>query len=303
MTDPAAAPAPPESAAPEPPHTITGDVRLHEGFHSRSLPDDRAVAVWLPPGYAADDVSRFPVLYLQDGQNLFDRATAFGDEWRVDETAQGLVEAGEVEPLIVVGVYNTGDRRVDEYTPARDEAHARGGEADAYGRLLVEELKPFIDRTYRTLPSAGNTGIGGSSLGGLVALHVGLRYPTAFGKIAALSPSVWWADRAILRTVDALPYRPPVRIWLDAGTLEGGEVVADARRLRDALVHKGWRVGDDLAYAEVEGARHDEAAWAARAGDVLRWLYPPKRRPFERAAQAFRRWRDRLRTERRQHPR
>src|SRR4051812_27547829 len=102
MTEPEAA----SAAAPaEKPHTVTGDVRLHESFHSAHLPDDdRAVAVYLPPGYAADDVSRYPVLYLQDGQNVFDRATAFSDEWQVDETAQALIVAGAIEPLIIVGV-------------------------------------------------------------------------------------------------------------------------------------------------------------------------------------------------------
>lgn len=298
MTDSAAAPVPappPPLASPPAPHTVTGDVRVHEGFHSRHLPDDRTISVYLPPGYDTSDVARYPVLYLQDGQNLFDRATAFGEEWQVDETAQRLIGEGAIEPLIVVGVWNVGDRRVDEYTPATDPKHARGGESERYGRLLVEDLKPFIDRTYRTLPSAANTGIGGSSLGGLLALHVGLRYPTAFGKIAALSPSIWWAERAIVHEVEALRGRAPVRIWLDAGTQEASEVVPDLRRLRDALVAKGWREGEDLHYVEIEGARHEESAWAARVGDVLRYLYPPRPKPLERASRAFMRWRDRLR--------
>ena len=298
MTEPQAAPPPPAPAAPAPPpkqHTLAGDVRMHEGFRSRYLPDERSVAVYLPPGYGADDVSRFPVLYLQDGQNVFDRATAFGEEWQVDETAQALIGAREIEPVIVVGVYNAGERRMDEYTPVRDEKHDRGGGADQYGRLLVEELKPFIDRTYRTLPSAANTGIGGSSLGGLVALHVGLRYPTAFGKIAALSPSVWWGGRAVVRQVESLPWRLPTRVWLDAGTAEGEEVLADARALRDAFLAKGWRLGGDLHYLEAEGAGHDEKAWAARVAPMLRTLYPPQPRPLERTKRAFMRWRDRIR--------
>ena len=127
--------------------TLTGEFRVHRNFHSRYLKSDRDVLVYLPPAYEVDRRRRYPVLYLHDGQNLFDGATSFirGAEWQVDETAQRLIGAGEVEPLIVVGVYNAGDRRIDEYTPARDDKHARGGEADRYGRLLVEDLKPFIE--------------------------------------------------------------------------------------------------------------------------------------------------------------
>jgi predicted alpha/beta superfamily hydrolase len=214
------------------------------------------------------------VLYLHDGQNVFDKATSVGEEWRADETAMGLIASGAIEPLLIVGVYNTGEHRADEYTPARDETKGVGGKADLYGRMLVEEVKPFIDREYRTVGDAAHTGLAGSSLGGLVSVHLGLRYPHVFGRIAALSPSVWWSNRAIVRHVQGLEQKAPVMIWLDAGTKEGEQVVADARALRDALVAKGWKLGEDLGYLEAEGGEHNEASWAARVEKVLRFLFP-----------------------------
>ncbi|MEP6618319.1 MAG: alpha/beta hydrolase-fold protein [bacterium] len=256
-------------------HTITGDVRLHERFHSRFLPQDRTIAVYLPPGYDPTSRRRYPVLYLHDGQNLFDRATSFGEEWQVDETAQSLIACGEIDPLIVVGIYNTGDNRVDEYTPTRHPATERGGRAGDYGRMMVDELKPFIDRRYNTLPAGSHTAVGGSSLGGLLTLYLGLEYPDTFTRLAALSPSVWWDECVILRRVGALEGQLPVRIWLDAGTAEGQGTIENVRALRDALVAKGWTIGDDLAYVEASGGEHNEVSWAARFADVLKFLFPP----------------------------
>jgi predicted alpha/beta superfamily hydrolase len=256
-------------------HTLTGDVRTHENFHSRYLEHDRTVIVYLPPSYDEEDARRYPVLYLHDGQNVFDQATSFGEEWHVDESAQAMISAGEIEPIIIVGIYNTGEFRIDEYTPTTSKAQkGRGGLADDYGRMLVEELKPWIDGKYKTLPGAANTAVGGSSLGGLLTMHLGLRYSTAFGKLVVMSPSVWWDNRVLLKEVEALPGKLPIRIWLDSGTDEGRETLANARALRDALIAKGWTPGDDLAYLEAEGAGHNEASWAARVGAVLRFLFP-----------------------------
>jgi len=256
-------------------HTLTGDVRRHEGFQSRHLDVPHDVLVYLPPGYDDAPTRRYPVLYLQDGQNLFDEATAFSREWQVDETAQRLIEAGEIEPLIIVGVANAGERRLDEYTPTRDRRHRAGGGASRYGRMLVEELKPFVDGTYRTRPDAASTGLGGSSLGGLLTLYLGLQYSGMFWRLAVLSPSVWWDERFIVRRVRLLSFKPPLRIWLSVGTSEAEGVEDAARALRDALVEKGWREGEDLAFTVVDGARHEEAAWAGQVEPVLRFLFPP----------------------------
>ena len=189
-------------------HTLTGNIHVHHNFHSRHLNADRDVIVYLPPGYDHDPSRRYPVLYLQDGQNLFDAATAFlGNEWGLDETAEQLISGGQIEPLIIVGVYNTGMKRIGEYTPVRDR-RGRGGQARRYGKLIVDDLKPFIDQRYRTYQDQTSTGLGGSSLGGLVTLYLGLEYPNVFGKLVVMSPSVWWANRDILRRVIKVRKKP-----------------------------------------------------------------------------------------------
>ena len=265
------------------PHTLTGDIRPHKSFHSNILKNDREVIVYLPPGYDASKRKRYSVFYIHDGQNLFDGATSFipGQEWRVDETAQRLIAAGKIEPLIIVGVYNTKDR-IDEYTPATDAKYKLGGKADLYGRMLVEELKPFIDSQYQTKRDAKHTGLAGSSLGGLASLYLALKYPNVFGRAGVVSPSVWFAGKHIVHYVEALPKKPNVRLWIDMGTKEGRtpeeaqQSVDDARVFRDALVKKGWRIGKDLSYFEAEGAEHNEAAWSARVESILTFLFPRK---------------------------
>ncbi|MCC6625376.1 MAG: carbohydrate esterase [Deltaproteobacteria bacterium] len=257
------------------PPTGTGDIEIIPAVASAHLDEDRDLIVWLPPGYDTETTRRYPVLYMHDGQNLMDASTsAFGVEWGVDEAAQALVTSGEVAPLIIVGVYNTVDR-IPEYTPTVDADMGQGGQADAYGRFLAEELKPMIDGRFRTDTAADATGLAGSSLGGLVSLYLGLERPETFRRLGVVSPSVWWDERDIIDRVTALEAKPPLRIWLDIGTAEGGgESVEDTRLLRDALVAEGWALDEDLHYLEVAGAAHDEAAWAARIDDILRWLYP-----------------------------
>jgi predicted alpha/beta superfamily hydrolase len=252
-------------------------LHTHERFQSRFLPDARDVTVYLPPGYDAEPARHYPVLYMHDGQNLFDPDTAFtrGEHWRAGETATALINDGRIEPLIIVGIYNTGKRRLHEYTPTEDRRRG-GAEADAYGRLLSEELKPFIDASYRTLQDPHYTGIGGSSLGGLVSLYLGLQKPDVFSRLAVLSPSVWWDRRAILRYVrDAHP-KPRLRVWLDIGTAEGRQHVTNLRLLRTGMLKAGWIEGDDLHYEEVDGGTHSERAWADRFHRVLEYVNAPQ---------------------------
>jgi predicted alpha/beta superfamily hydrolase len=247
----------------------------HEQFPSRFLRNQRDLIIYLPPGYHEQEQRRFPVLFLHDGQNLFDGATSFipGMDWHVGQTADYCIQAGLVEPLIIVGIYNAGKQRLGEYTPTR-MPKLGGGRANRYAKFLLEEVRPFLLSNYRVLSGAENAGIGGSSLGGLVSLYLGLRLPHVFGKIAALSPSVWWNQRVILRFADAAPVDPLPRIWLDIGTREGGRIVEDVERFRDILLRKGWRLGRDLHYQRVEGAEHNEAAWAQRVAPFLQFLFP-----------------------------
>jgi predicted alpha/beta superfamily hydrolase len=246
-----------------------------DNFHSEILPDDREVSVYLPPQYLEQEERRFPVFYLQDGQNLFDGRTSYiaGKTWRANTTADQLAESGEIEPVILVGVANTGLRRMAEYTPTRDFKMG-GGEGRSYGRLLMEELKPLIDRSYRTLTGPASTGLGGSSLGGLLSLYLGFAHPEVFGKIAVMSPSLWWDHRSILNAIQQQATKPELRIWLDMGTAEGARHLRDADTLERLLLKRGWRSGVDLAYMKAPGAVHDEQAWSDRFGDVLRFLFP-----------------------------
>jgi predicted alpha/beta superfamily hydrolase len=251
-----------------------GQLRKHDQFRSRFLRNQRDIIIYLPPNYDEQADRRFPVLYLHDGQNLFDGATAFnGQDWHVGQTADYAISMGLVEPLIIVGIYNTGKARIREYTPTK-VPRLGGGRADRYAKFLIDELKPFVDREYRTRPEASRTGIGGSSLGGLVSIYVGLKFSHIFGRIAALSPSVWWNQRIIVRFAAAAPVEPRPLIWLDIGTREGPRIVDDVEKFRDVLLTKGWQYDRDLHYERVEGAEHNEAAWAARVGPFLQFLFP-----------------------------
>jgi enterochelin esterase-like enzyme len=248
-------------------------LHLYARFRSGFLPDDRDVLVYMPPGY--DPERSYPILYMQDGQKLFGysglhRSSEAASTWRADEAADEAISDSESEPLLIVGVAASEQRRMPEYTPTVDWKMG-GGEAGKYGRLLVEELLPFVATQYQVKAGAANTGLGGSSLGGLAALYLGLKYPDVFGKLAVLSPSVWWNHRAILALVGEasqhLASRP--RIWLDVGEGEGTRAVADTDLLASRL-----RAVADLKYQRVPGGTHDEGSWARRVRPMLGYLFP-----------------------------
>jgi predicted alpha/beta superfamily hydrolase len=252
---------------------IAGDLRVHRGVRSGFLRDSRDVWVWLPPGYDAARGARYPVLYAHDGNNLFDPQAAFGGrEWQVDETAQRLCVQGLIEPLIVVGVGNSA-ARIDEYTWVPEGRH--GGRGARYGKFLAEELKPFIDANYRTRPGREWTGAMGSSLGGLITLYLGIHHADTFSRLAVVSPSIWWANRAVLTHVESM--RGDLRIWLDTGIHEGRlprQQVLDTRRLRLRLQQKGYRIGESLEYLEDPHGGHDEVSWSRRVPRILSFLFP-----------------------------
>ncbi|MGH7562072.1 MAG: alpha/beta hydrolase [Gemmatimonadales bacterium] len=240
---------------------------VRRGVRSPELRNRRDILVALPPGY--DDAGeRYPVVYMHDGQNLFDPATSANGDWGLVGTLAAEALAGR--PAIVVGIANIGPRRPYEYSPFRDMFHGGGG-GDRYLGYVVSTVKPLIDAGFRTRPGPESTAFAGASLGGLISLYGLYRMPTVFGAAAALSPAIWFADRAILDFV-----RPraglEARLYADAGTAEGGEVVADVERLRDVLLAAGRRDGSDFRITIAEGDGHDEAAWGRRFRHALPFL-------------------------------
>ncbi|TWT41265.1 Endo-1,4-beta-xylanase/feruloyl esterase precursor [Phycisphaerae bacterium RAS1] len=261
--------------------TRTGDIRVHDAVESPQLGNTRTVLVYLPPGYEKDAERRYPVLYMHDGNNVFDEATSFGGvEWSADETAQRLIAAGKIRPLIIVAIYNNADRR-DEYTHARDDRFGGGGRGDLYVAFIAETLKPLIDRTYRTRPDAGHTAIAGSSLGGLISLYAAYKRPDVFGTAGVVSPALAWNERSILEVVRGAPPETKPRVWLDMGTEEGSregpmalftKAVSDCRALVEILKARGCREGADFRYEEIEGGRHHERDWAKRFDRLLEFI-------------------------------
>jgi predicted alpha/beta superfamily hydrolase len=258
-------------------------LRLHKAFASQYLPDERDLIVYLPPGYEDEPQRTYPVLYLHDGQNLFDGRTSFvrGRTWQVREHADAAIDAGEVEPLLIVGIYNTGDRRIAEYTHEYNKQTGAGGEADAYGNLVTRELMPWIANRYRVRQEREAIGMGGSSLGALVTLYMALRHPEALGKLALLSPSVWWNRKSILGYLNE--HAPQIwerpKVWLDVGDREGQRTVRDVEQLARRMKANGWRPGETMHFEKMHGGTHDEASWAQRVRPMLKFLFPAGEKP------------------------
>ena len=258
----------------------TGDLRLHE-FHSRIFKNSRFLRVWLPPAYDdAQNANRYyPVLYLNDGQNLFESSTAFGGvEWGVDETAARMIREGTVPPMIIVGIDNTGRDRVREYMPHRSlhlkmlRVHGK-----YYPDFLIKEVMPFVENAYRVATTPENTGLGGSSLGALVALHTAIARPGTIGRLLLERPSLWAANRQIIKD-SRLVRIWPEKIFLAAGTAEAGNaersrtVVDDVRELA-AIMRRAVLSEKRLRMVITEGAGHTESAWGQRFPEALQFLF------------------------------
>lgn len=251
-----------------------GRLERIETFESKILGNHRQTTVYLPAGYDERADRRYPVLYMQDGQNLFDPERAYvpGNDWQLQHAADKAIGERTAAPLIIVGVDHAGPGRMDEYTPVLDTRHKGGGRAAEYARFLIEELKPAIDARFRTLPDSENTGVGGSSLGGLVSLYLVLKHPEVFRRAAVMSPSVWWSERAILADVEAY-HGPQPRMWLDIGGREGTEALRDTRTLSERIAAKGWR-DETFRFFEDRRGDHSERAWARRVRQAMEFLFP-----------------------------
>ncbi len=262
--------------------TITGDVTTHTvpGFLN-----GRRVWVYLPPDYHVHTELRYQVLYMFDGQNVFDQATSFAGEWEVDESCETLIPAGSMAPIIVVAVDNGGLGRIDEYTPWYDPGFGAGGGGEEHLQEFINVLMPWVNANYRTLTGPHNTGLAGSSLGGLMALYAVYAHSDVFGLIGALSPSIWWSGHELLDYASGQP-KPPAKVYMDMGTLESGPTRADGgkgvrdsiddlRAMRDLMIGQGFVLDFDLMVVEDEGGQHNEWYWAQRFPVTLQYLFPP----------------------------
>jgi predicted alpha/beta superfamily hydrolase len=248
---------------------------LDTAFAMPQLGRTRKVWIYLPPDYATSGRT-YPVLYMHDGQNVFDDSTSYAGEWGVDEALDSLHAAGD-PGAIVVAVDNGQQLRMSEYSPWRHPRHG-GGEGDAYADFLAQTLKPWIDRHYRTRPGPESTGIMGSSMGGLISLHAALRHPGVFGRVGVFSPSLWFSDSVYAAARGARPGETGPRFYFLSGGLEGpadqpGIVVADQQRMIDTLAAAGWRVGADIHAVAPDDGRHSEWFWRREFPAAYRWLF------------------------------
>ncbi|OQY49020.1 MAG: hypothetical protein B6242_00605 [Anaerolineaceae bacterium 4572_78] len=260
-------------------HTVVGNLKILQNLWSPQLENKRDILVLLPPSYNEND-KRYPVLYMHDGQNLFDQYTSYVGEWYVDESVLELSKDG-VE-AIVVGIPNIGIKRLDEYSPFIHEDYG-GGQGDDYLTFIVETIKPCIDNDFRTMSDKKYTGIMGSSMGGLISLYAFFRYPKVFGFTGVMSPSLWFANQAIISYIQNVSYASG-KIYLDCGTQEyrnWGSFIKNVRsenyvnKLEETcgiLREKGYADGKTLLFIVDEGAGHSESAWASRFPDALRFF-------------------------------
>ncbi len=247
-------------------------------FTSTVLGNTRGIYVYLPPTYLENTAARMPVVYMHDGQNLFDPNAAFGGvTWGVPQTMDTAASDGRFREAIVVGAENAGSARIFEYTPTADPMYG-GGNGDLYLRMLVEELKPRVDAELRTKPSREDTVLIGSSLGGLISSHAGVRKADTFGLIGAMSPSVWWNNRVLLTTVSQTTSTRPLRVYVDSGDSgNSNDGLSDTRELAAAYRTLGYVDGSTLAHVVQPGATHTESAWALRLPGALEFLLGPGR--------------------------
>jgi predicted alpha/beta superfamily hydrolase len=259
---------------------LAGELRLHE-FPSRIFRNTRMLRVWLPPGYKQpeNEGRHYPVFYLNDGQNLFDPATAYiGVDWQVDEAATRLIGEGKIPPLIIVGIDNAQKDRPKEYLPYRS-FHPRilRPQGKRYPGFLLDEVMPFVYQRYRIARGPENTALGGSSLGAIISLYTAMDRPGAFGGLLLESPSLFISNRQLLKSSRAFR-KWPAKIFMAIGTREAGsedgdqQAVEDVRELEHVFRRAG--LGEDRLRVKIdEGATHSEKEWAKRFPEALEFLF------------------------------
>ncbi len=257
--------------APPPTSTASASVSvLTTSFAIPQLGRTRRIWLYLPPDYA-NSQKTYPVLYMQDGQNLFDAATSFSGEWGVDETLDALHAAGDWG-CIVVGIDNGGASRLAEYSPWPNARYG-GGQGDLYVDFLTNTLKPYIDANYRTRPDRLFTGVMGSSMGGLISLYAGLRRPDVFGRTGVFSPSLWYNRRIFTYALAAQPLRPDPRFYILSGGSESTSQTRDQRNLLDTLALAGFQFPTEIDSVVKGDGRHEEWFWRREFGAAYQWLF------------------------------
>lgn len=247
---------------------LPGVTLLASELDMPGLDRKRKVRLYLPPGYATSG-KRYPVLYMHDAQNLFDNATAYSGEWKVDETMDALSKSGQLE-LIVVGIDNGQDKRMTELNAWSSDRFG-AGEGEKYMDFIVKVLKPVIDKDYRTLPDRANTAIMGSSMGGLISHYAINQYPQVFSKAGVFSPAYWTAQ-PVFDFVKDKQAPKDARIFMLMGGEEGGSMVGDALRVADLMAKTG-HPANNLLYKIVPGAQHNEGFWSAEFREAVLWMF------------------------------
>lgn len=251
------------------PHTAAENVQIiTEDFYMPELNRYRRLWIYLPPDYETSGKD-YPVLYMQDGQNLFDSYYSFAGEWEVDETLNTLFEQGDYG-VVVVGIDNGGAERINEYSPWINPSYG-GGNGDEYAEFLVNTLKPYIDANYRTLPEREHTGVMGSSMGALISFYTGIEYQEVFGKVGVFSPSFWFSDNCYAH-VESTGMQEDMRIYLLAGGSEGFTVVPDLLMMYNTLLNNGFSA-DELFYLVQPDGTHSEWFWAREFEQAYQWLF------------------------------
>jgi predicted alpha/beta superfamily hydrolase len=241
---------------------------MDEDFFIPQLNRNRRIWIYLPPDYVTSG-DNYPVMYMHDGQNLFDVLTSYSGEWEVDETLNFLASQGTKVP-IVVGIDNGETYRIDEYTPWSNLQYG-GGEGELYIRFIIETLKPYIDQHYRTFSDRNNTALMGSSLGGLISHFGALQYQDVFSKVGIFSPSYWFSDSVWLFTSQT-GKQQEMKIYQLCGTLEGGNTVSDMLRMNDTLVKSGFQQ-TEIFNKVVTGGQHNEEFWRTNFSEAFLWLF------------------------------
>ena len=243
---------------------------LSENFQIPQLKTTRKIWIYLPPNYE-NSKKKYPVIYMEDGQNLFDNATSFSGEWKVDETLDEFSKNGKLE-AIVVGIDNGGSERLNEYSPWKNKKYG-GGKGELFTEFLVKTLKPYIDKSFRTLPQRKNTAIIGSSMGGLISLYAGAKYPKTFGKLGIFSPAFWFAENDLKKFLNENKTQlKHTKFYFLAGTKESENMVSDIDEVIEILKNKNIPEKNIKTKFDEDGT-HSENYWAKEFPAALEWLF------------------------------